>query len=195
MCVNCSATKKKYWVFGCGTVFLLAALLIALLWPSLAQRILQRVTTQRFHNLKWNKIQRLTFSQNLELKEGSLNYNKWLSTPIPMYLKITMFNWTNPEQITNPNVKPHFVEVGPYVFLERHDRNSIQWNPNNNTVSYYQTRVWHFVPEKSNGSLSDKITNINVMTSVSFYDEIRFFSSIEAKMIHDYLPFVTGCRV
>lgn len=84
-----------------------------------------------------------------------------------MYLKITMFNWTNPEAIHDPTVKPNFEEVGPYVFLERHERVNLKWNAKNNTVSYYQKRVWHFVPEKSNGSLSDKITNINVMTSVS----------------------------
>lgn len=84
-----------------------------------------------------------------------------------MYLKITMFDWTNPEAIFLPNVKPHFVEKGPYVFLERHERVNLSWNANNNTVSFYQVRVWHFVPELSNGSLSDKITNINVMASVS----------------------------
>lgn len=84
-----------------------------------------------------------------------------------MYLKITMFNWTNPGDIRNPAIKPHFEEVGPYVFLERHERVALKWNAKTDTVSYYQIRVWHFVPEKSNGSLSDKITNINVMTSVS----------------------------
>lgn len=96
-----------------------------------------------------------------------MNYNNWIKTPIPMYLKITMFNWTNPEAIHDPTVKPHFEEVGPYVFLERHDRVDLHWNPENDTVSYYQNRVWHFLPEKSNGELTDKITNINVMTSVS----------------------------
>lgn len=93
-----------------------------------------------------------------------------------MYLKITMFNWTNPEEIHNSAVKPHFEEVGPYVFLERHYRRDINWNAENNTLSYYQNRVWHFVPEKSNGSLSDKITNINVMASVS--DAMGKFSEI-----------------
>lgn len=107
-----------------------------------------------------------SFPQKLELKEGSLNYNNWIETPIPMYLKITMFNWTNPGDIHNTSIKPHFVELGPYVFLEKHKRVNLSWHPENGTVSYDQVRTWHFVPELSNGSLSDEITNINVMTAV-----------------------------
>lgn len=77
-----------------------------------------------------------------------------------------MFNWTNPDEVENPEVKPHFVEMGPYVFLEKHKRVNITWNAQNNTVSYNQIRTWHFVPEKSNGSLSDVVTNVNVITAV-----------------------------
>lgn len=109
------------------------------------------------------------FSQELELKEGSLNYNNWIETPIPMYLKITLFNWTNPEDIRNPNIKPNFVECGPYVFLEKHRRTDIEWSSVNDTVAYNQIRTWHFVPEMSKGHLNDTITNINVMASVSVF--------------------------
>lgn len=100
------------------------------------------------------------------MKNGTLNYNNWIETPIPMYLKIKLFNWTNPEHISNPNIKPNFTECGPYVFLEKHKRVDVVWHPENNTVSYNQIRTWHFVPELSNGHLDDKITSINVMMSV-----------------------------
>lgn len=189
MCVNCSATKKKYWVFGCSTFFLLFALLIGLLWPIIATSILHKVKCEKKNhkNLLRSKIANLNicvisfrfhsnafYIKNLELREGSLNYDNWIKTPIPMYLKITMFNWTNPHDIHNASVKPHFEEVGPYIFLERHDRVALKWSPDGNRVSYYQTRVWHFMPEMSNGSLSDEITNINVMTSVSGLGESQF---------------------
>lgn len=80
-----------------------------------------------------------------------------------------MFNWTNPEKVLNLKVKPHFVEMGPYIFLEKHKRVNVTWHPNNGTVSYDQIRTWHFVPELSNGSLSDKVTNVNVMAAVSLF--------------------------
>lgn len=52
----------------------------------------------------------------LVLKEGSVNYENWIETPIPIYLEIFMFNWTNPDDVHNTATKPHFTEMGPYVF-------------------------------------------------------------------------------
>lgn len=84
-----------------------------------------------------------------------------------MYLEIRLFNWTNPDQVHNHSVKPHFIEMGPYVFLEKHTRVNLTWNLNNGTVAYNQSRTWHYVPELSNGSLTDEVTNINTMAAVS----------------------------
>lgn len=79
-----------------------------------------------------------------------------------------MFNWTNTAEIGDSDVKPHFAECGPYVFLESHKRSNITWNENG-TVTYNQIRTWHFVPERSNGSLSDEITSLNVFSAVSCF--------------------------
>lgn len=57
------------------------------------------------------------FMQVLTLTQTSVSYNMWRETPIPMYLKFYMFNWTNPREfIASPDVKPNFMEMGPYVF-------------------------------------------------------------------------------
>lgn len=76
-----------------------------------------------------------------------------------------MFNWTNPQEIQNPNVKPNFVELGPYVFLERHLKENLTFN-SNDTVTFYQRRTWYFDKEKSNGSLDDMITTAHVISAV-----------------------------
>lgn len=46
----------------------------------------------------------------------------WRETPIPMYLELFLYNLSNADDVTaNPNsVKPHYVEMGPYVFSEHH---------------------------------------------------------------------------
>lgn len=85
-----------------------------------------------------------------------------------MYLKFTMFNWTNPDDIHAPNYKPNLVEMGPYVFLEKHFRVNVSFHPENDTVSYDQIRTWHFVREMSVGSLDDNVTNVNVIAAVCF---------------------------
>lgn len=78
-----------------------------------------------------------------------------------------MFNWTNTHEVENPDVKPILTECGPYVFLENHKRTNITWNENG-TVTYNQIRTWHFMPDMSNGSLDDEITNVNVISAVRY---------------------------
>lgn len=141
----CSVTAQKFWMVGSCTVILLLALVIALLWPTLSLRYL--------------------VYPKLKLTNGTLNYDNWKETPIPMYLEIYLFNWTNSADIHNRSVKPNFVERGPYVFHEKHIRTNISWSDDFTTVDFYQKRVWHFKPELSNGSLDDEITNINPLVA------------------------------
>ncbi|KAL7042985.1 hypothetical protein ACKWTF_001355 [Chironomus riparius] len=143
----CSVTAQKFWMVGSCTVILLLALVIALLWPTLSLKYL--------------------VYPKLKLTNGTLNYDNWKETPIPMYLEIYLFNWTNSDEIHNRSVKPNFVEMGPYVFHEKHIRTNISWSDDSTTVDFYQKRVWHFKPELSNGSLDDEITNINPLVAVS----------------------------
>lgn len=146
----CSIAARKYCVFGCSTFLCLFALIFGLLWPTLYLRIL--------------------YGQ-LELRNGTLVYDKWIETPIPMYIDFYLFNWTNADEVlANPQtVKPRFEECGPYVFSEHHKRVGVVWHPENGTVSFNQTRQWHFVPEQSHGSLDDVVTNVNVISAVSHH--------------------------
>lgn len=144
----CSMTAQKYWLVSSCTVTLLLALIIGLLWPTLSITYFLR--------------------PQLELKNGSINYDNWKETPIPMYFEIYFWNWTNPEQITNyTHVKPNFKELGPYVFYEKHIRTNVTFSKNGSTVDFFQKRIWHFAPELSKGSLSDEILNINPIAAVS----------------------------
>ena len=106
------------------------------------------------------------------LSDGSINFSNWIETPLPMYIEFKFFNWTNPEELHKPNFKPVLVEMGPYVFLEKHKRQNLDWFDHNSTVSFNQTRTWHFVPEKSNGTLEDEVTSINAIASVSIFTNV-----------------------
>ncbi|KAL9919341.1 LOW QUALITY PROTEIN: protein peste-like [Glossina fuscipes fuscipes] len=61
------------------------------------------------------------------------------------------------------NKKPHFVELGSYRCVEKVDKVDIVWHTNNHSVSYRKKSVFNFDPENSKGSLSDKITSVNVV--------------------------------
>lgn len=93
-----------------------------------------------------------------------------------------MFNWTNPEDIRNPDIKPHFNELGPYVFLEKHKKENYTFY-DNATVSYYERRTWFFDEEKSNGTLHDPITAAHVITA-TVADEMRKMPRFFKKIIN-----------
>ncbi|XP_015115646.1 protein croquemort isoform X2 [Diachasma alloeum] len=106
----------------------------------------------------WSSIFDEILSRELILSPTSKSFSIWKETPIPMYLKIYLFHWTNPQLVGK--VKPHFIEKGPYVFKEVDYKVNKTWNTNG-TLTFYQKRIWHFLPSESNGTLDDEIVNLN----------------------------------
>jgi hypothetical protein len=128
------------------------------------------------------------------LKEGSISYNNWVETPIPMYFEIYLFNWTNSDRVLEWRTeKPHFAEMGPYVFLEKHYRRNVAFN-DNHTVTFNTERVYEFVPEMSAGTLDDNITNLNTIDVVSKTLKKKFNVSLAYHYFNAFLYFVVdGC--
>lgn len=52
------------------------------------------------------------------LTSTSTSFSLWEETPIPMQIEVYFFNWTNAADFQQKpqEVKPKFVEMGPYVF-------------------------------------------------------------------------------
>jgi hypothetical protein len=50
------------------------------------------------------------------MSEGSFIFNLWLKPPVPVYLKVYIFNVTNAEEFLKGGVKLKLDQVGPYVY-------------------------------------------------------------------------------
>lgn len=136
----CTTNCQKWTTFSLAGVLLLLGILMAVLWDGLFHKIV-----------------------NYELSlanSKTKGYANWKETPVPMYLQFYLFNWTNPEDISNGTIKPNFREHGPYTYYEHHIRENITFN-DNGTITFQTKRIWKFLPEKSVGSLSDNITTLN----------------------------------
>lgn len=161
---------SKTLYFSLFLLISLIGILLAIIWPPIFEKLI---------------------ANELTLTESSKTYKAWENTTLPLYLDFYMFNWTNPEEsLANPNVKPILVEMGPYVFREEHQKLNVTWNPNNNTVSYWQRRTWYFEPELSHGSLDDVITSVNVVavTIATMADNIDVkFADMIKKIINLFL--------
>lgn len=105
-----------------------------------------------------------------------------------LYFKVYMFNWTNPEASLSKEEKPKFDEIGPYVFRLRFLRDKIIWN-NNDTVSFREKRKWNFVPERSIGSLSDKIAGLNVV-SISVANKFKNTSRFVKILVNRFIQLI-----
>ncbi|XP_012270483.1 protein croquemort isoform X2 [Orussus abietinus] len=117
----------------------------------------------------WAPIFNSMMHEQLELTTTSESYKMWEKTPIPMYLQLYLFNWTNPHDFNSAvKTKPHFVQMGPYTFREIVYKVNEQWNENG-TITFQQKRSFHFEESLSNGSLSDNVTNLNVIVSTFAY--------------------------
>ncbi|KAJ8947537.1 hypothetical protein NQ318_005015 [Aromia moschata] len=133
--VCCTARCQKWTTFSLSGVFVVLGILTICFWDSL------------FHNI---------FVHEMSLANSrTKGYEMWKETPNSIF-----FNWTNPEQVHNASAKPKFVECGPYTYYEHHIRENVTFN-SNNTVSFFTKKLWKFLPERSVGSLKDKITTLN----------------------------------
>ena len=56
----------------------------------------------------------------MEVAEGTLSYNLWKNTPVPMKISFNLFELVNPEEYTKKGAKPVVRERGPYVYNEYH---------------------------------------------------------------------------
>jgi len=54
--------------------------------------------------------------QKVKLTNGSEVWEKWRNVPIPIYLKIYLFNVSNPIEVLNGSY-PKLNEIGPFVYL------------------------------------------------------------------------------
>ncbi|XP_044754377.1 protein peste-like isoform X1 [Coccinella septempunctata] len=107
-------------------------------------------------------------SEVLSVTPGSKSYEIFKKTPFDIYLDIYFFNWTNPEEFSNPLVKPKFEEIGPFRFLEVMEKTNITFH-DNSTVSYNRTRRWYFDKEFSPYDLHTPITSINPVAASGGY--------------------------
>ncbi|XP_017155345.1 protein croquemort [Drosophila miranda] len=135
MCCNCcSVRQQKIWVFALGGLAFVLGIVLVAAWPSLSRQLILGM---------------------LPLAPDSFMYKRWVAAPMQLYSTFYLFNWTNPEDLNTEGVKPNFEQLGPYTFSDYKVKEDLEWDQPE--VTYYGRRTWHFVPDKSNGSLEDVV--------------------------------------
>jgi len=104
----------------------------------------------------------------MEVAEGTLSYNLWKNTPVPMKISFNLYELVNPEEYTKKGAKPVVRERGPYVYNEYHLKQNLTFHDWNKTVSFYQQRWWTFDAEASekNGTKNLENDTITILNTV-----------------------------
>ncbi|XP_044754135.1 protein croquemort-like [Coccinella septempunctata] len=108
------------------------------------------------------KIVDIIIDEFLVLKPNTYYFSEWKDAANLLPIEFYFFNWTNPEDLFNPSVKPKFQEVGPIVMNQETHRWNITINENN-TVTYRNKKVFFLDEEKSKAALEDNVTSVNVV--------------------------------
>ncbi|XP_003742848.1 protein croquemort [Galendromus occidentalis] len=98
---------------------------------------------------------------NLIIDPANEIYESWEAAPIPIYVKMYLYNYTNHEHILKDGVKPILEQLGPYVYREYRKKEDVSFN-DNGTVTYRQVVSYEFLPNLTKGDLDDEVITLNV---------------------------------
>lgn len=150
--------KPKQWLLMAGISLVLMGIICLISWPLVYQAL------KDF---------------GVSMRPDSYKFKKWKDDFVPIKMSVYFFNWTNPEEVTDLNTKPIFVELGPYVFQERRLKVNITWNQNG-TITFKQRRIWHFDEANSPNKLTDEVTTINAIALSAAY-KVNTFGFMASK--------------
>ncbi|CAF3534142.1 unnamed protein product [Adineta steineri] len=113
-----------------------------------------------------------------QLKQGTVVYQLWRDSPVPLYMSIYVFDLVNEKDFLNGG-KPRVIQRGPFVYKEQRTKTDIRLYPNG-TISYRELRNYTFDRTKSSDDETLRINTINVvyMTLVNYLQMINIPSSI-----------------
>lgn len=107
--------------------------------------------------------------QQLAISPTAGYYEQWRKPSEPLHTNLYLYNWSNPEDFSNPHTKPIVKDCGPYSLIEKPEKVDIKWHSHNDSVSYRRKSFYYFDAEHSGGRLDDKIVALNVVAMVGTY--------------------------
>ncbi|XP_015601964.1 scavenger receptor class B member 1 isoform X1 [Cephus cinctus] len=125
----------------------------------------------------------------LQMAPGSTVFTIWQTPPIDIYIKVYIFNITNPTEFLNGEEKLKVQEIGPYVYKEILKNENVTWN-DNGTMSYTPRRTVVYVPEMSVGDPEQDLVmvpNIPMLGITSALRNAGFFVNFPLARLTNYL--------
>ncbi|XP_048521544.1 protein croquemort-like, partial [Dendroctonus ponderosae] len=110
----------------------------------------------------------LVVDHEVTLRAGSQTTEWWAKPPVVPTIKVYIYNVTNADEFLNNGTKPILDELGPYVYVETWEKKNVTFH-DNDTVTFYQEKIYHFDESQSVGSEDDVVVvpNIPMLSATS----------------------------
>ncbi|XP_012256013.2 scavenger receptor class B member 1-like [Athalia rosae] len=132
---------------------------------------------------------KMVLENKLKMAPGSMVFSLWQKPPVEIYIKVYIFNITNPEEFKAGKEKLKVEEIGPYVYQEMMENHNVTFNENG-TVSYRPKREVYFVPEMSIGDPKDavvQVPNVPLLGIASALHDSNFLVTMPLAQIINFL--------
>ncbi|RWS15760.1 scavenger receptor class B member 1-like protein, partial [Dinothrombium tinctorium] len=97
----------------------------------------------------------------LSLRKDSQMLKRWSKIELPIYLKIYLFEVTNPDEVEYQKGKPILKERGPYTFIESRYKEILGYEQDERLIKYKEFTSFYFDRSSSVGDLEEEITFLN----------------------------------
>lgn len=90
--------------------------------------------------------------QKLQLKIGTKTYERFTRVPIPLTVRVYMFHVANAERVLAGLERPHYEEVGPFMFKQWRRREIVDHEDNNRRLRYREIKTYYPILPSAGGS-------------------------------------------
>nr|XP_022900239.1 sensory neuron membrane protein 2-like [Onthophagus taurus] len=124
--------------------------------------------------------------RQVKLENGSDSYERWRQLPVPLDFKVYMFNITNWREVNFEGEYPNVEEFGPYYYRQYREKINIEYNSDEDSLTYKQFTHFEFDKEASAPlSESDKLVVLNAPLNAIFHVGSIYFPEILMSLLVD----------
>ncbi|XP_055685790.1 sensory neuron membrane protein 2 [Lutzomyia longipalpis] len=129
---------------------------------------------------------------NVILKNGTEQFDRFMELPQPLLFKVHLFNITNPNEVINNQALPIVEEVGPYIYRQYRRKDQAGFLNDNHEIWYTQESAFYYDHRLSAPlSQDDPLFVINIHMN-SILMEVESTMTAMLGPVNQVLPYIFG---
>ncbi|XP_059614472.1 sensory neuron membrane protein 2 [Phlebotomus argentipes] len=129
---------------------------------------------------------------NVVLKEGTDQFDRFLELPQPLHFKVYIFNVTNPEEVMNNGALPVVQEVGPYYYRQYRRKHDVVLSGDDRNITFVQESEFQYDHRRSAPLSQDDPIFVLSLHINSVLLEVESTMEIMLETINQAVDFIFG---